>query len=113
MNVTAQRVKEQRKKLGITQQQLAFETGMSVAGIQSIETGRAKPNVVSIGKLALRFQCTADYLIGKSDEPTFLPLGGIENVKKILDEMTHEERNELVKLIIDYTKTPKKTKGDQ
>lgn len=69
MDIIVQRVREQRMKLGLTQQQLAFDTGLSIGGIQSIEIGRAKPNIDTLVKLADRFGCTADYLLGRTDDP--------------------------------------------
>lgn len=66
-DIVVSRVKEQRAKLGITQQQLAFDTGLSVAAVQSIEGGRAKPNIETLSKLADRFGCTTDYLLGREE----------------------------------------------
>lgn len=64
------RIKSERSKLGITQQQLAFDTGLSIDGIRSIESGRAKPNIETLGKLADRFGCTTDYLLGRTNDPS-------------------------------------------
>lgn len=63
----SRRIKDERNKLGITQQQLAFDTGLSIGGIQSIETGRARPSIETLEKLADRFGCTTDYLLGRDD----------------------------------------------
>jgi transcriptional regulator with XRE-family HTH domain len=97
MDIVVQRIKEQRAKLGITQQQLAFDTGMSIAGIQSIETGRAKPNIDTLLKLSDRFGCTTDYLLGKSDieKPTVWTYLSKEeflsNLRERLEQYKHED----------------------
>lgn len=71
MDVVQKRVREMRIEHGLTQQQLAFDTGLSVGGIQSIEIGRAKPNIETLIKLAKRFGCSTDYLLGQTDDPNY------------------------------------------
>lgn len=63
------KIKEQRSKLGISQQKLANEIGVSVDTIRSLEIGRANPSVDTLLKLADLFDCTLDYLTGRSDDP--------------------------------------------
>ncbi|OMF38818.1 hypothetical protein BK133_01030 [Paenibacillus sp. FSL H8-0548] len=63
------RIKEQRARLGISQQKLANEIGVSVDTIRSLEIERANPSVDTLSKLADLFDCTLDYLVGRSDDP--------------------------------------------
>lgn len=80
-----------RKRDNITQQQLAFDTGLSVGGIQSIETGRANPSIETLIKFADRFHCSTDYLLGRTNDSEIqnkthsINIDGIEifiNIKK-------------------------------
>lgn len=91
MDILVKRIKELRSKFGLTQQQLAYETGLSVAGIQSIETGRAKPNVETLVKLADRFNCTTDYLLGRDIE-------SIEEKRKKLRQVA-DSVNEFIQFV--------------
>lgn len=45
-------IKERRKLLGLTQQDLADYTGLGVRIIKSIETGKANPTVATLTKIA-------------------------------------------------------------
>lgn len=45
-------IKERRAVLGLTQQDLADYSGLSVRIIKSIETGKANPSIVTLSKIA-------------------------------------------------------------
>jgi transcriptional regulator with XRE-family HTH domain len=48
----AQQLKEVRKRLGYTQEQLSLETGISLSQIARIETGRINPTVSTLMRIA-------------------------------------------------------------
>lgn len=60
-----ERVKEQRKKLGISQQELSNHLNMSIDSIRSLEINRTKPSIETLEKLTDLFHVSADYLLGK------------------------------------------------
>ena len=45
-------IKERRAGLGLTQQDLADFSGLSVRIIKSIETGKGNPSIVTLNKIA-------------------------------------------------------------
>lgn len=45
-------IKERRNLLGLTQQDLADYTGLSVRIIKSVESGKGNPSLATLGKIA-------------------------------------------------------------
>jgi transcriptional regulator with XRE-family HTH domain len=69
MNVTiGNRIRELRKKNGLTQLQLAKATNLSVSSIKSYESGVREPNSKAMVALERYFQVSGEYLRGESDE---------------------------------------------
>lgn len=66
----ADRLKVLRKSNGVTQKQVFTAIGVSERNYQSFEYGTVKPNHDNIIKLADFFQVSANYLLGRSDDPT-------------------------------------------
>lgn len=62
------RLKSLRTELGLTQIDLAKQTGISQAGIAKWETGDRTPSMDCLISLAKFFKCTIDYLVGIVDE---------------------------------------------
>ncbi len=60
-------LQEIRERSGMTQEQLAARSGMSLAMIQSLETGRRSGSVKTIIKLADIFGVTTDRLLRAND----------------------------------------------
>jgi len=69
MTIFANRVKALRKSAKLTQKVLAQAVGMTERGYQDLEYGKFNPNYDSIMKLADYFDVSADYLLGRSDNP--------------------------------------------
>lgn len=67
----ASRVKELRTSKGLTMEQLAKEIGSTRATISNFENGQRKPSLDMVIKLAEYFQVSLDYLVGRTDDPTF------------------------------------------
>lgn len=66
------RIRELRKKKGISQTELGKEIGVSSKSISMIESGQNRPTVQQIEELSKFFDVTTDYLIF-----------GVENTKDI------------------------------
>lgn len=62
------RIKELRKEKGLTQKQLAVLLNKSETGLASWEQGLSEPNVNDLRLLCEIFECSADYLLGLSDD---------------------------------------------
>ncbi len=64
----AERLKELRCEKGLSQVQLAKETGFSHSALGFWEAGQRVPNAEAVAILARYFEVSADYLLGLSDE---------------------------------------------
>lgn len=63
-----ERLKLLRTEKGITQEQLAKDTGLSQSAITYWETGKRVPNAQVVIILARYFGVTTDYLLGESND---------------------------------------------
>ena len=60
--------KEQRKRVGLTQMEVAKQLGVTDSAVNQWETGKTLPNVKRLGELAKLYGCTVDELL-KEEEP--------------------------------------------
>ena len=67
MKKFTERLKELRQEKGLSQIQLAKETGISKSAIGFWETGERVPNAQAVVVLAKYFGVSADYLLGLED----------------------------------------------
>ena len=72
MSKLAMRIKELRKKLGISQSELAEKISVSHFAISRYERDKTSPDPETISKLADFFGVTTDYLLGRTDDPSTL-----------------------------------------
>jgi len=63
------RIKELRKKKGISQQRLATDLNTTQNTISRYETGEREPGIDELIKIADYFNVSVDYLIGRTDDP--------------------------------------------
>lgn len=64
-----QRIKRQREKIGLTQQQLADTLEMKQEALSRLERdGVPNPGVKVLKRLAIALQCSTDYLVDRYDE---------------------------------------------
>ena len=64
------RIREQRKKMGITQGELAIRIGGGIRTVNDYERGTRQPSYAKLLELARQFNVTTDYLLGvKRDNP--------------------------------------------
>lgn len=59
---SGKRIKEMRKKVGLTQAQLAEKLGISADGMSSIERGKNGVSVYLFGIMAPTLECSVEYL---------------------------------------------------
>lgn len=109
-----QRIREQRVLKSWTQQELADKLDVSVDMIKSLEVGRAKPSIETLTKLSDVFECSSDYLLGKSDIPN--PATTEDVYKKVIRDIEEQfnvklhddpEIVEAFKKVIDLMKNQK------
>lgn len=63
-------IRSERLRAGITQQQLADQIDAHVSTVRMWEQGVSQPSAVYLTKLAVAFDCSADYLLGLTEERT-------------------------------------------
>lgn len=64
------RLKELRKKRGISQLRLAMELGMNQNSISRYESGEREADYRTLIRLADYFNVSIDYLLERTDNPT-------------------------------------------
>ena len=64
------RLRELRKKAGVSQLRLAMDLNMSQNTVSRYETGEREPGIAELIKLADYFNVSLDYLTGRTDDPT-------------------------------------------
>ena len=58
-----------RKSKNVTQKQISEITNISERNYQRLEAGTSKPTIDTFIKLADYFDCSIDYLTGRTDNP--------------------------------------------
>mgnify|MGYP003423315921 CR=1 FL=1 len=58
-----------RRALGLSRKQLAAKTFISIYHIKNLETEKVNMSTDSLSRIAQALECTADYLLGLSDDP--------------------------------------------
>lgn len=102
---------------GITQSKLAENTSISTGNISDWKKGKSMPSATKLDELATYFDCSVDYLLGRTDEPKGISIkaGNINgdnnsltdsnniniSEQKKLDEMSAELLKKFSKLSFD------------
>ncbi len=66
------RLKEIRKKKGISQLKLAMDLHTNQNTISRYETGEREPGIAELIKIADYFDVSIDYLVNRTDNPNIL-----------------------------------------
>lgn len=66
--ITSERIREERRRLGLTQEQLGKKLGKEKAFISRMETSGKHLTVDLLDELADIFNCSTDYLLGRTDK---------------------------------------------
>lgn len=68
----SERLKQLRTERKLTQEMLSKESGLTKSSIAMYETGKRKPKIEVLERLADFFNVDLDYLVGKSDRTTVI-----------------------------------------
>lgn len=68
-NIFPRRLVAARKKRDLNQEELAQRSGLKPAAVSHFETGARKPSFDNLRRLADALNVTADYLLGRTDDP--------------------------------------------
>ncbi|MDY2655011.1 MAG: helix-turn-helix domain-containing protein [Eisenbergiella porci] len=97
--VIGQRIKERRKELHITQNEIQESCGISTGNLSGIETGRYLPSAVALIQLSQILKCSIDWMLtGKSSISENLISVDIKE-KTLIEyfrQMTSEDQEELM-----------------
>lgn len=75
------RIKQLREEKGISQRTLAKQIGASPKAVNFWESGKVEPSAKFICALADVFECTCDYLLGRTDD-----LGNVNVMRKLSEK---------------------------
>lgn len=82
------RIKEQRQKIRYTQKMLAEKVSTSPQVISNWERGYTEPGADDISRLSEALECSSDYLLGNSNNPT---------IKKSPNKLTDKDELDIAK----------------
>jgi transcriptional regulator with XRE-family HTH domain len=69
IDIFTQRLKAARELRGLSQTQLATDSGLPPSSVSHFEAGARKPSFDNLKRLAGALNVTTDYLLGRSDTP--------------------------------------------
>ena len=69
MNETLKRILKLMQDNGINAHKLEIEAPIAISSIQAWKSGKARPSLDAITKIANYFNVSIDYLVGKTDNP--------------------------------------------
>ncbi|ARK32182.1 helix-turn-helix domain-containing protein [Halalkalibacter krulwichiae] len=103
--VLGKRIKYLRDRSGLAQKYVAEKIGVKNNTLSGYESGRREPDSETLRKLADFFEVTTDYLLGRTDKPTYNIESTLPKQKskeenlffKDMDNITPEEAEELRK----------------
>ena len=104
----AERLKNLRKKVGLTQVDVAGKLGISQQAYASWERGVKKPTQENLVKIAQMLNVSVDYLVGNSEEKSD-KLDNIEFLFRMNSKgLTKEEKEIFKKELIEFMEERKK-----
>ena len=85
-----------------SQTELAERSGLSQNAISNYERGDREPGSTALAALARALECSADYLLGLTDDPTpgHLPAGLTETEQKIVEAIRADDLLGAIRLIV-------------
>ncbi len=91
------KIRENRKKLGMTQQQLAVKSGISLQHISNIENGKTQFSLKAVGQIKKVFEESGLYDPGLDLNASEQPW--MSDLYNIMSDCTLDERNFLMKCL--------------
>ncbi len=113
MCTIGERIKQQRKKIGLTQPQVRELTGISSGTLSDIENGKTLPAALSLLKLSKALECTVDWILtGKQTQSAdYIPKDCRESeLLAGFRELPEDEKEELLQILEMKRRKAQKTK---
>jgi transcriptional regulator with XRE-family HTH domain len=108
MAIFGERLKELRNSKNLTQEQLAEILKVNRAALANWETNRAYPDVNIIKELAIFFDVTIDFLLGRDEDNLAARIAAVLKQNKGL--LSKEEEEFLLKMNLNYIETVRSQK---
>jgi len=83
----SQRLKKLRQDKGITQRQLALESGVGYGSIVDYENGRREPNSKAMAALERYFNVSGEYLRGETDQRDLMKWDDPEIIEAVRESL--------------------------
>lgn len=101
------RIRQQRKKLKMNQEQLAIKAGITQATISAIELNKNEASYKTVAKIAKALDVSTDYLIlGTANKPTVKEFSKQQlELIELTEKMTDQEQSELLGAVKMYLST--------
>lgn len=94
----SERMKELRKANNLTQQELADRIGVSLGAIKHWEQNKGEPNTATLISMAVLFNVSCDYLVGRSPvRDLVIDDGDLQRVVEIVETLPASHREALLK----------------
>ena len=94
--IVGENISERRRRLGLSQKELADRLEISQDAMARMEKGRIAPKMGRLQDIADNLQCTVSYLFRTHDEATEERAASIADILKTLPAVGHEALVELV-----------------
>lgn len=101
MTILGDRIKNLRKKQGLTQDEIAEMLGIKRSNFSAYETGRTIPPSDKLDQLADILKATTDYLLGKTDVNLYDWIPSKEEQKTPAEEQEFVEDSKLSEIPIE------------
>lgn len=96
------RIKENRKKAGLTQDQLAAQLHYSKGYISQLERGISRPNLDTLGNICSILCCDVAELLKASARHSYDYM--TDEINELYEKLSQEERHILYQLLKSYIK---------
>jgi len=97
MSITAERIKQLRKKKGLSQSELAELVGVKNNTVSTWERGTRKPDFEALDRLSEVFETSFEYILGSSDNDVARAKPTIEQLDELALSALADELAESVK----------------
>lgn len=105
------KLKELREEADFSQKMLANKIGVSQSTVGMWESGKREPNFEMVSKLADFFNCSTDYLLGKTDNHASLD-EQLSHEEFALYGEVHDLTDEEKQRVLDFIKFTKSQRKD-
>lgn len=100
--MVSENLKRIRKGKGITQKQLASDSGLSVTSIQYYECGKFKPKIEQVERLATALGVSPSELMGADYWDSTMNVQQIASEAAVLDSVSSAYGEEAVSILTDF-----------